>query len=165
MVILLVNIVYTIYQCNYLGLESAAKRGQDPTEIRQFINLCAFNARAYHDGLFSLEKWALILCSQAFEKDYFEENHKQALYLQAAAQYLMLNGPQIYRLGAMDEYADLYAGPLLKERRANLAIPRWSFWQERLSTLIDRSALSEDALATAKQLAERMVATMAESDS
>ena len=127
--------------------------------------MCAFNARAYHDGLFPLEKWALMLCGEAFEIDYFEDNHKQALYLQAAAQYLMLNGPEMYRLGTMVEYADLYAGSLLKERRAVSAISRWNFWQDRLSTLIDHKALSEDAQATARQLARKMADTMADSDS
>ena len=105
-----------------------------------------------------------MLCGQAFEKDYFDEDHKQALYLQAAAQYLMLNAPKTYQLSATDEYANLYAGSLLEERRAASAISRWNFWRERLSTLIDHSALPQDAQATATELAKKMADTMAESD-
>ncbi|KAG7001348.1 hypothetical protein G7Y79_00032g067010 [Physcia stellaris] len=85
------------------GLEAAAIRGADGVKTRQFINICLFNARTYHDGLLPLAQWALMLCGQAFEKDYFDEDHKQALYLQAAAQYLMLNAPKIYQLSATDD--------------------------------------------------------------
>lgn len=97
-----------------------------------------------------------MLCSQAFETEYADDEGKLGLLLQAAAQYILLSGPEMYQYGTEDVYADKYAGPLLKKHREGSPILRWDFWKQRLGDLKNDTALNEDARATAEQVVEKM---------
>lgn len=78
------------------------------------------------------------------------------MLLSAAGQYLLLSTSEMYESGTKDQYADMYAGPLLKQRREASAMMRWNLWQERLVDFEKDSHLDESARVIATQARERM---------
>ncbi|KAL8810214.1 MAG: hypothetical protein Q9200_002757 [Gallowayella weberi] len=136
------------------GVRHAALWDQYPDATRHFVNTSAFIARANHCHLIDLGATrGLVLCSEAFETDHGDPKEKQTALLLAAAQYLLLSGPEMYQESETDEYA----GPLLKERREAVAISRWTFWQQRLGDMANKGMMDEDARAVAKQAMDKMV--------
>ncbi|CAF9925430.1 hypothetical protein IMSHALPRED_006471 [Imshaugia aleurites] len=133
----------------------------DPSVHANFINLTSFNACLYSEGVFQLERWAIMTLSAALEQDYESQSHLLDTFTPAAAQYILQTGQSVYTnvkdAGVYTNVKDvIFPGPLLQKAREKGNIERWAFWKENFASVQDQEDLKESTRAIAKQVVERM---------
>ena len=116
------------------------------------INLTSFTARLFCEQVLHSEAWAIMPMKWALERDHKRHPHLLDTFIQAAAQYILLAGPAVYKC----DREGICAGSLLEKARGEGGVERWGFWKERFKSMQDREDLEDGTRAVGKQVADRM---------